>query len=278
MSVYGRWDLVVGPEQFPSWVDLHSAESRFVGRVGSARPIARLHVEGDEVVWQLPKQYEQRSDDLVFTGRLVGNELVGTTVLDNGMEAEWRGVRAPELPYRDVEWGSARSLIGDSLGNWSLRSPEWESHWRVVDGMLYNDGVGSDLISGDRFMDFRLVAEYKYPPNSNSGIYLRGRYEVQILDDFGHAPAVGTSGAIYGYLAPIKNAVKPADEWNVAEIELVGRFVTVVLNGEKVIDRQEIPGITGGALDSEEAKPGRLFLQGDHGPVVFRRLDISEPS
>jgi hypothetical protein len=278
-NLNGRWDLVVGPEKFPSWVEIQGAESRFVGRVGSARKIESLQIDGDSVTWQLPKQYENRSDDLVFKGRLEGDELVGTTLLDSGLQADWRGKRAPELPANpSPSWSEGRSLIGETLSNWSLRTPEWQSQWRIVDGMLYNDGVGSDLVSADKFGDFRLVAEYKYPPNSNSGIYLRGRYELQILDDFGHAPAVGTSGAIYGFIAPSKNAVKPADEWNIAEITLLGRFVTVVLNGETVVDGVEIPGITGGALDSDEGTPGPIFLQGDHGPVVFRRLEIQEPA
>jgi hypothetical protein len=156
-----------------------------------------------------------------------------------------------------------------------MRSPDWENNWQIVDGTLYNRAVGSDIVLKQPFMDFKLVAEYKYPAGSNSGIYLRGRYEFQIIDDFGHAPGVGTSAAIYGFITPQRNAVKPADEWNSAEITLLGRHVTVVLNGDTVIDNQEIPGITGGALDSNEGEPGTIFLQGDHGPVVFRRLTLT---
>lgn len=273
-NIIGRWDLTVNGE-YPSWVEINGAESRFVGRFGSSRPITTVDFDGDSVRWQLPRQYESREDDLAFEGRLEGDQLTGTTTLDDGTTANWTGKRAPELPYKEPTWGETVSLIGEDLSNWHLRSPEWKSHWRIVDGMLYNDEVGSDLVSNHPLMDFKLVAEYKYPAGSNSGIYLRGRYEVQILDDHGHAPGVGTSGAIYGFIAPSEQAVLPPDEWNTVEITFIGRFVTIVLNGKTVIDQQEIPGITGGALDSNEGAPGTLFLQGDHGPIVFRRLDVT---
>jgi Domain of Unknown Function (DUF1080) len=108
----------------------------------------------------------------------------------------------------------------------------------------------------------------------NSGVYLRGRYEVQIEDNFGEEPDSHNIGGIYGFLMPIKNAAKESGEWQTLEVTLVGRAVTVVLNGEQVIDRQAIPGITGGALDSHEGEPGPIMLQGDHGVVEFRRVTL----
>ena len=274
----GRWDLTIdtGTETYPSWVEINGAESRFVGRVGSARPIQTVKQDGDGIYWSLPPQYEGRKTNLEFAGRLEGDILVGTSEGDQGEHLTWRGVRAPDLKRTgEPTWSHPVDLIQSDLSNWTMRSPDWDSHWRIVDGMLYNDAVGSDIVTVDRFMDFKLTAEYKYPSGSNSGIYLRGRYEFQIVDDYGHAPGVGTSGAIYGFLAPSHNAVRPADEWNIAEITLLGRQITVVLNGEVIQDNREIPGITGGALDSSEGEPGPLFLQGDHGPVVFRALRIS---
>lgn len=273
-KLLGRWDLTINNE-YPSWVEIGESGGRFVGRFGSARPIATLDIDGDTVVWQLPKQYESREDDLVFRGRLEGGQLVGTTTSDSGEEVAWSGAPAPALPAYPPAWGETFSLIRGDLDNWQPRSPEWEHHWRVADGAIENTGVGSDLVTHHMLADFRLVAEYRYPGGSNSGIYLRGRYEFQILDDFGKPPSLGSSGAIYGFLAPSENAIRPAGEWNTAEITLIGRFVTVVLNGVTILDQQEIPGITGGALDSHEGAPGTLFLQGDHGPVTFRRLDVT---
>lgn len=277
-EIYGRWDLVVGAgeEAFPSWVEIGEGKGSFVGRVGSARPIPNVSVEGSTVVFSLPRQYESRDTELEFKGELQDGKLVGTTTLDDGRISAWTGNPAPALPNREPNFGEAQSLIGEDLSNWKPRSPNWESKWKVEDGLLVNTGVGSDLVSLDVFSDFRLEAEYKYPLNSNSGIYLRGRYEFQIVDDHeSGANGVGNSGAIYGFLAPSRNAVKAAGEWNSVQITLIGRFVTVVLNGETVIDAQEIPGITGGALDSREGEPGPIFLQGDHGTVTFRKLTIT---
>ncbi len=275
----GRWDLTIdnGTETYPSWVEFLGAESRFVGRVGSARRVETVRMDGDGVYWCLPPQYESRKTPLEFAGRLEGDILVGTSQGDNGEHLTFRGTRAPDLLRTDApRWGEAVELVGEDLSNWSMRSPEEPNNWQIVDGMLYNRAVGSDIVLTQPYMDFRLIAEYKYPAGSNSGIYLRGRYEFQIVDDFGHGPGVGTSGAIYGFITPERNAIKPADEWNTAEITLRGRHVTVILNGDTVVEDAEIPGITGGALDSREGEPGTMFLQGDHGPVVFRRLTIEQ--
>ena len=138
-----------------------------------------------------------------------------------------------------------------------------------------NTTPGNDLVTEQKFTDFQLHAEFRYPPRSNSGIYLRGRYEVQIEDNYGEEPECHKIGGIYGFLTPSVNAAKKAGEWQTLDVTLVGRVVTVVLNGERIIDRQAIPGITGGALDSHEGEPGPIFLQGDHGPIEFRRLTLT---
>lgn len=274
----GRWDLTVGTgdESFPSWVELTPSGGRFVGKVGSARPLGKVEYSNDGVKFSLPPQYESRKDDLVFRGTVSAGKLSGTTVLDDGTTTSWAGKPAPELPSYTPSWRESTELVGSDLSNWRLRSPDWVGNWKIEDGMLVNTAAGSDLVSLAKFGDFRLIAEYKYPKGSNSGIYLRGRYEFQILDDYeSGANGVGSSAAIYGFIAPSKNAILPPDEWNTAEITLIGRHVTVVLNGTTVIENQEIPGITGGALESDEGNPGPLFVQGDHGPVTFRRLTVS---
>jgi hypothetical protein len=233
-------------------------------------------VEDDYVVFALPKQYESRTTEMEFRADLRDGRLFGKTTLDDGREAEWGGVPAPALPLRDVEFGDPISLIGPDLANWRARTAGADNHWKVEGGVLVNGGVGTDLVTAETFSDFRLEAEYTYPANSNSGIYLRGRYEFQILDDYeSGANGVGNSGAIYGFLAPTENVIRRPNEWNEVRIDLVGRWITVVLNGTTILDRQEIPGITGGALDSAEGEPGPIFLQGDHGPVSFRKLTIA---
>jgi hypothetical protein len=147
--------------------------------------------------------------------------------------------------------------------------------WSVVNGVLTNTQKGGNLVTEQRFGDFQLHLEFRYPPNGNSGVYLRGRYEVQIVDSPLTEPATDLIGAIYGFLEPSVLASNGPDAWNSYDITLVGRMVTIVLNGQTVISNQAIPGTTGGALDSDEGSPGPLMLQGDHGPVEYRNIVIT---
>ncbi|MCW5943779.1 MAG: DUF1080 domain-containing protein [Fimbriimonadaceae bacterium] len=278
----GRWDLTVSRPDltFPSWLELTETdagwEGRFVGIWGSARPIPVIRVKDDSIAFSLPPQYEGFPQDLGFTGKFADGRLSGETNTKEGGTACWVGVRAPDLAANPApNPGPTVSLIGEGLAGWVARSPEAANHWSNVSGELVNAAVGTDLISTAHYQDFRLVAEYSYPEGSNSGIYLRGRYEFQILDDFGAAPSPGSSGAIYGFLVPRVNAIHPFGKRNVVEITLLGRWISVVLNGTTIHDNLEIPGITGGAMDSLEGEPGPILLQGDHGPVTFHRLTLT---
>jgi len=160
LSVYGRWDITVD-ESFPSWVELTPSGGRFVGQFGSARPIATITVDGDEVAWQLPKQYEGRTDDMRFHGAVVGDELKGTTTGNDGELLTWTAIRQAPLPYREVTFGEGIELIHGNLDNWHPRSPDWVNHWSIKDGVLDNAAVGSDLVTNDVFTDFRLVTGFR---------------------------------------------------------------------------------------------------------------------
>lgn len=282
--VVGRWDLIVKGAQgdYPSWLEVRlsgrsTLVGSFVGRFGSARPISRVDFEDGRVHFSLPPQWESRKADLDFAGKLDGDAIRGETTDDDGKRATWTARRAPLL-VRDKPpaWGETIELInGKDLTGWKPRSAEAKSRWEVRDGVLVNTEASTDLVTERKFTDFKLHAEFRYPAGSNSGIYLRGRYEVQIEDDYGEEPESDRIGGVYGFLTPSVNAAKKAGEWQTLELTLVGRTVTVVLNGERIIDRQAIPGITGGALDSDEGSPGPILLQGDHGPVEFRRLTLT---
>ena len=283
-SIIGRWDLTVqGAEgTYPSWLEVRRSGYRtlvgsFVGQFGSARPISRVEFEGGRVRFSVPPQWEPRKDDLRFEGKLEGDTLRGTTTDDKGRSVTWTGRRAPSLRRESAPaWGQPVELFnGKDLAGWKPRHPEKKNGWVVRDGLLVNAAPGNDLLTERKFTDFQLHAEFRYPKGSNSGIYLRGRYEVQIEDGFGQEPESHIIGSVYGFLTPSVNAAKKAGEWQTLEVTLVGRVVTVVLNGERVIDRQAIPGITGGALDSDEAAPGPILVQGDHGPVEFRKLTLT---
>jgi len=279
-GILGRWDVTVtgGETTFPSWFEFQEGENglegRVVGQIGSARPITQLSFDGKTLEIALPPQFEKQKTDVVFKGRLEAGKIVGETFDEKGNPRQFSAVRAPQLEYREgVRWGEPIHLIrNDSLSNWTLKVSNGPNGWKIQDGILRNTPPSVDLFSKETFRDFKLHIEYRLPPKSNSGIYLRGRYEIQVNDAGDRPPSKGRNSSIYGYLAPSEMAAKPAGEWNVYDITLIGRWVTVVLNGKTIHDHKEIPGITGGALDSHEGEPGPLMLQGDHRDVEYRNI------
>jgi hypothetical protein len=282
--IIGRWDLTVqypgGPR--PSWLEVYlSGNSTLVGRFvsdgGSARPIALVRVAGDTARFAIPKQWERGDGELRFEGRLVGDKLEGTITTPDDSRMSFSGVRAPLLRREKAPtWGPVKKLFnGKDLTGW--RAFGAESKWSVVNGVLTNAGAGANLATVDSVTDFVLHLEFRYQKNGNSGIYLRGRHEVQVEDSHDREPASTYLGGVYGFLVPSHQAGKGPGEWQSYDIELVGRRVTVKLNGQPIIVDQTIPGITGGALDSNEGAPGPIYLQGDHGPVEFRNITIRLP-
>jgi len=140
---------------------------------------------------------------------------------------------------------------------------------------LKSTGHAKNLITTGKYWNFLLHVEYNVAEHSNSGIGLRGRYEVQIQDDYGKPAESHINGALYSRIKPLVNASKKAGEWQTAEIRIVGRDVSVTLNGQPIIVRQKIEGLTGIAFSPFEAERGPLELQGDHGPVEFRNIVLT---
>ena len=282
-ELQGRWDITVEtPEgKRPSWLEVRKSGHRtlvgqFVGIVGSARPIAHVELAGDSLRFAIPPQWEgeEATSDLVVTGRLQGEKLAGSMTTPEGKRYAWTGVRAPRL-HRAAKptWGQPVNLVQPGLAGW--RAVGGANQWVVENGILRSPKSGANLVTERTFGDFKLHVEFRYPKGSNSGVYLRGRHEVQIEDDAGLEPwSEGFSG-VYGFIAPTENVAKAPGEWQSYDITLVGRTITVVANGKTVICEREIPGITGGALDSDEGAPGPLMLQGDHGPVEYRNIRVT---
>lgn len=168
---------------------------------------------------------------------------------------------------------------GTDLTGWHYRNPDGRKSWSAQDGMLVNtlgkDEHGTDLVTDAKFKNFTARYEYMVPKGANSGFYLRGRHEIQILDD-GDAtqPSISSNGSLYNHTAPSVMASKKAGEWQTVEATIVGDKITVILNGQKIIDNVTCDKGTGGQLDNNVNDPGPIFVQGDHGAVAFRNMRI----
>jgi len=278
----GRWDLTLSRDgkTFPSWLEVrHSGVRTLVGQFvstgGSARPISIINFTNGKVSFSIPAQWDTVSNDLIFEGMYQGDRLTGTIIDPLGKKFTFTGSRAPLLRRtKEPAWGKQIKLFNDmNLDGWHASG---KNQWKVDSGMLRNPWSESNIMTDQVFNDFKLHIEFRIPANSNSGIYLRGRYEVQILDSKeNEEPWIGGLGAIYGFIVPTEQAAKGPGQWQTFDVTLVGRLVTLVLNGKTVICNQEIPGITGGALDSQEGEPGPVMIQGDHGAVDFRNIFIT---
>lgn len=281
-QLLGRWDITIRtPEgERPSWLELEPSGrgvvvGRFVGIVGSARPISHVIVQSDSFHFAIPPQWENGDADLAVHGRLTGDRLSGTMVFPDGKRFDWSAVRAPTMRREHATtWGAPiRLLHPNDLGGWHAVGSA--NQWVVTNGVLRSPHSGANIQSDQTFGDFKLHIEFRYPAGSNSGVYLRGRHEVQIEDDEQHSSPMDRQAGVYGFIAPSEPSTKGPNEWQSYDITLVGRMVDVVANGKHVICDQEIPGITGGAIDSKEGVSGPLLLQGDHGPIEFRNIVLT---
>jgi hypothetical protein len=278
----GRWDLTIDVAGKPvaSWLEVsHSGTrtlvGRFLGLSGSARPVSEVHVKDNSFHFAIPPQWEKGDGDLSVQGAFAGETLSGTLTTPDGKTYSWTGVRAPALRRTAPSaWGKPIKLTGgNSLKGWHASAPT--NQWTMQDGILKSEKSGANLITDQKFDDFKLHVEFRIPKGSNSGVYLRGRYEVQVADGLGLEPAVDQLGAVYGFLSPSEMVAKAPGEWQSFDIVLIGRMITLDVNGKRVITNQEIPGVTGRALDSREAEPGPIYVQGDHGPVEYRNIVIT---
>jgi hypothetical protein len=279
----GRWDLTLkAPDHdYPSWLELEEEggqlKAQMVGRWGNARPLPKAVLSDGQLTFVSPKEEEDSKTDLVFQGKLTGKTLSGTVNGPDGKTWQWVGVKAPALLKTGAPaWGEpVRLFNGKDLTGWTM-SGSGPQVWSVHDGTIVTPGHGSELVSNAKFQDFKLHIEFNCGTDSNSGVYLRGRYEVQIETESQAEPPSHHTGGVYGFLAPSPELPRSPDVWQTFDITLIGRRVTVVQNGTTIIDNQEIPGITGGAVDSHEAAPGPIYLQGsEKGHVAFRNIVIT---
>ena len=190
-------------------------------------------------------------------------------------------VSAVALGRAAEEKGFVPLFNGKDTAGWHLRNASGHNSWKVEGGILKNTvnpgEHGTDLVTDKKFKNFTVKYEYLVPDNSNSGFYLRGRHEIQILGDFSKGKtSLGGNGAIYNFKAPDKFVSKPGTEWQTVEATIIGDKITVVQNGVRIHDNVQCRHATGSEIDDKIDEPGPIFLQGDHGTVSFRNIQIKE--
>jgi 3-keto-disaccharide hydrolase len=301
----GRWNIeVLGQNQPRAWWlevgEPGTGKGRFGGAPGGQTDDIRdVVISGGELRFSLSKAWRggrKPPVEATFTARLIHGRLEGVLSLDGEAKLKWIGRRAPVLPDKDDgTWreGTPVTLFnGKDLSGWyPLGNPVafippaplhpgmvngiGESGWMVKEGCLSTLGNATYLVSTAKFWNFALHVKYRVGEHGNSGICLRGRYELQVFDDHGRAVDSHSAGGIYGRILPARNVTKPAGEWQSYDVRLVGRQVTVISNGIPIIQRQEIEGPTAVATDPNEDQPGPLSLQGDHGAVDFQEIVLT---
>ncbi len=294
----GRWALTI-PGGHAGWMEITRHDGWYEGSIlwggGSVVPLASvyfddgvLHATRIREVKRTPEGEPERIQRFTetITAEVDGDELKLQHINPRNdgasiQKASFTGNRiAPMRPRPDlsaIRFGEPVNLFnGEDLNGWRLTNPKAENGWKAIDGMLVNRPEGSrgygNLRTDAEFEDFNLTLETQVPPRGNSGVYLRGIYEIQIADTHEKQPDVQGMAALYSRIAPATKATKPAGEWQTLDITLVDRHLTVILNGETVIDNQPVAGCTGGALWSDESRPGPIMLQGDHGPIKYRNM------
>jgi CubicO group peptidase (beta-lactamase class C family) len=301
-SIVGRWNLrlldYLGPNDvFSSWLEIERSGfeglvGRFVGLIGGARPIGTVDWDPKQRVarFRIPMEWEAVRSDWDLTDRALrfevqttGDSIVGRLVRPEGAMRVFVGKRAPML-LRDkpARWTSPVALFnGKDLTGWipAPTAASLPNYWTVRDGLLATTNpLGVNLMTIQRFQDFRLHFEWRLPNGRSAGIFPRGRYWVILNSKPDTLPFKGTTGAVHGFLIPNENAQLASSTWQSMDITLVGRRITIVVNGKTVIADQIIPGITGSAIDGDEAAPGPIMLQGEEfGVVEFRNITISLP-
>lgn len=302
----GRWALTL-PGGGAGWLGVTREQGYYDASIlwggGSVVPVSSVVFVDDEMYVTRVREVKRRdaADKVVrvqqFTEALIvrveGDTLsaVRYNPREDGQgmtREEITGKRIPALPpapdLAKAKYGPAITLFnGRDLEGWRLTSPGQKSGWSVQDGLLVNNPVQEEgkphisygnLRTDREFEDFNLTLEVNVPEKGNSGVYLRGIYEVQVMDSYGRGLDPHHMGGVYSRITPTQSAEKPPGEWQSMDITLLDRHVTVILNGKKIVDNQPLPGCTGGALWSDEFRPGPLYLQGDHTGVKYRNLTL----
>jgi hypothetical protein len=287
----GEWALTL-PGGSPGWLGIEENDGKLSGSIlwaaGSVLPVSEVKLDGD-VLTVLRQQRDSTgkvTSTETITAKAAGDDLSCTITRAKAGQPEsapasFTGKRSPPLPpapdLSKVKFGDPITLFnGKDLEGWKLTNPKQANGWSAKDGLLVNElkeqkNYGN-LRTEREFEDFNITLETNVAKEGNSGVYLRGIYEIQVFDSYGKKLDPHNMGAVYSRITPTEAAEKPAGEWQTMDITLVDRHVTVILNGKKIIDNQPVLGCTGGALWSDPMKPGPIYLQGDHTGIQYRNI------
>lgn len=297
----GRWALTI-PGGGAGWLGIAETNGEFKGRIlwggGSVVPVTSTKVQGDRLIVTRVSQSRQRGTDgktvvkkttETITATVDGDnmKLTTSTMGDDGKvrgRAAFTGKRIPPVPpapdLAKVKFGEPIALFnGKDLSGWKTMGNA-PSAWKVENGLLRNVALQepgkhksyANLRTEREFEDFNIKLEFRVPADGNSGVYLRGIYEVQVANSYGQKNDPHNCGALYSRIMPSENVSRPPGQWQTFDITLVDRHLTVIHNGTKVIDNAPVLGCTGGALWSDEFRPGPIYLQGDHTSVDYRNM------
>jgi hypothetical protein len=305
----GQWTIDIEGGSV-GWLEVRQEDKYLDGDIlwggGSVVPVSAMFLEKGYVL------VVQRANDVVRTRDENNNPLkknVVTSWLEivkngdkidgillsprrNGLSVDtstFTGTKLPPPPpapdLTKVKFGTPLNLFdGKDLAGWKLINEKQKNGWSVVDGVMVNDPVQTEgaphisygnIRTEQEFEDFNLKLELNIPAGSNSGVYLRGIYEIQVVDSYKKELNPHNMGGVYSRITPTVAAEKPAGTWQTMEMTLCDRHATVILNGVKIIDNQPIYGPTGGAMKSDVFSPGPIYLQGDHGKISYRNIVLT---
>jgi 3-keto-disaccharide hydrolase len=306
----GQWTIDIDGGSV-GWIEVRRENDYLNGDIlwggGSVLPVSNIFLaSGNLLIIQRSNNVVRKRDEnnnpvltMVVTDwleiRKAGDDAIKGILLRprrNGIGVDSTGFSGRKLPpvppapdMKSLKFGKPITLFnGKDLSGWTLINPRQANGFKVADGTLVNDPVQTEgaphisygnLRTVQTFEDFNLKLEVNCPAGSNSGVYLRGMYEIQVSDSYQKELNEHNMGALYSRIRPVTNAEKPAGTWQSLDITLCERHLTVILNGIKIIDNQPVYGPTGGAMQSDVFSPGPIYLQGDHGKVAYRNIVLT---
>ncbi|NQU53725.1 MAG: DUF1080 domain-containing protein [Bacteroidetes bacterium] len=301
-AFFGMWTIDIDGGSV-GWLEVQEKDgfldADLLWQGGSVTPVSHVYFVDDNnlVVTRTRdlKKGEERTHVITqtYTFKRKGDKLTGVCIEPSrdGMsvnESKFKGWKLPSVwdapDLSKVKYGAAIELFnGKDLSGWKLLNPKQTNGFTVANGELVNDPTQVDgkrvsygnIRTEAEFEDFNLKLEVNVPVHSNSGVYLRGMYEIQVFDSYGKELDSHNMGGLYSRVTPSQSAEKPAGEWQTMDITLCDRHVTVILNGKTIIDNQPAYGPTGGAMSADVFKAGPIYLQGDHGKVSYRNMVLT---